>query len=539
MTIRVGNLNGKNLNYLDQDNSALDYALVNSGIIEGLQVSANTVWVGRAILITKRTSVTPNQKFGVHIEIVANETIDTAGTKKVWIALDPQYINDGTLATNSNGVWIGTIQTGSAYPTDSAYYLPLASISSWTITDDRVMISLKPLTTKWVPTDTVFIGDWSWNGVYSQTLPSAVLANIASSSQIANAASTAGKYITSAPLGESISGTTPTPMSIVSGAIAYTDTLGSNIIGTTRLKSGKLYSVPYAITVWSVTFAQNCTSTSGRVHIIDASGNILATQTPTVGSNTVDFAQYAISANTAFGIVCNDIVNFNNVANEQTLAQAQVNCQFVTWGTANGTSGNPQFITSVSFGSLKAMRSNTSSYEYSNFAGFIVWPKNKWDMVSLNGNNGTVVSGFTGLTLNQEFYLSATSGVLSSTVWALYSRIGRAISTTDFLIDKEIEVARSTASGNNYYSGIFTVYSTTITPTHDFVAMLFGIVWTTAWNSAIQFDWSDVFQSSVPSNGSFTPKIRILWRAWTAVRARTYEPNNWASSSTVIICKTF
>lgn len=149
MTIRAGKINGKNLNYIDQDNSALDYALVNSGIIEGMQVTAGQVSIGRAILITKRTSVTPNQKFWMHLEITATETIDTTGTKKVWIAVDPQYINDGTLATNPMWTQLATIQTGASYPADSSYYIPLASITSGTITDARTLISKKALLSKW------------------------------------------------------------------------------------------------------------------------------------------------------------------------------------------------------------------------------------------------------------------------------------------------------------------------------------------------------------------------------------------------------
>lgn len=149
MTIRAGKINGKNLNYIDQDNSALDYALVNSGIIEWFEVTAWQVAIGRAILITKRTSVTPNQKFWMHIEITAPETIDTTGTKKVWIEVDPQYINDGTLATNPMGTQIAKINTGASYPSDSAYYIPLASITSGTITDARVSLSGKPILQKW------------------------------------------------------------------------------------------------------------------------------------------------------------------------------------------------------------------------------------------------------------------------------------------------------------------------------------------------------------------------------------------------------
>lgn len=148
MTIRAWKINGKNLNYYDHDVGALDYALVNSGIIEGMVVSAWQVSTGRAILITKRTSVTPEQKFWVHIEITATETIDTTWTKKVWIALNPTYINDGTLATNPMGTQLATVQTGASYPADSAYYIPLASITGGVITDEREFITTLPLLRK-------------------------------------------------------------------------------------------------------------------------------------------------------------------------------------------------------------------------------------------------------------------------------------------------------------------------------------------------------------------------------------------------------
>lgn len=43
MAVRVGKLNGKNLNYLDHDSSSTDYALLNSGVVEGMQVTTNSV----------------------------------------------------------------------------------------------------------------------------------------------------------------------------------------------------------------------------------------------------------------------------------------------------------------------------------------------------------------------------------------------------------------------------------------------------------------------------------------------------------------
>lgn len=161
MTVRAWKMNGKNLNYLDQDNSALDYALVNSGVIEWMAVTLNSVAIGRAILNTKRTSVTPNQQFGVHIEITAPETIDTSGTKKVWLALNTTYINDGTLATAPMGTQLASVVTGASYPADSSYYIPLASITGWVITDDRTFITSKPILRKWMLTAQNI---WATNG---------------------------------------------------------------------------------------------------------------------------------------------------------------------------------------------------------------------------------------------------------------------------------------------------------------------------------------------------------------------------------------
>ena len=154
MTIRAWKLNWKNLNYIDQDNSSIDYALLNSGIIEWFAVTYWQVAIGRAILITKRTSVTPNHKFGVHIEVTANEIIDTTWTKKVWIELDPQYVNDGTLATNPTWTQLAKINTGASYPADSAYYIPLASITGGVITDARELITIKGILRKGLTANT-------------------------------------------------------------------------------------------------------------------------------------------------------------------------------------------------------------------------------------------------------------------------------------------------------------------------------------------------------------------------------------------------
>lgn len=116
MTIRIGKLNGKNLNYLDHDASSLDYALINQGIIEGMQVTNGFVGIGRAIIGVKRTNTAPHQNFMVHTEITTREPVSTSGTKKIWLEVNKQYINDGTLAKNPNGEGIARIVTGADFP---------------------------------------------------------------------------------------------------------------------------------------------------------------------------------------------------------------------------------------------------------------------------------------------------------------------------------------------------------------------------------------------------------------------------------------
>lgn len=93
----------------------------------------------------------------MHLEVTSTHTIDTSGTKKVWIAIDPQYIEDGTLATNGLGIGIANIQTGASYPSDEAYYIPLASITAGVITDERPMLSMKSLKRKGLEANKILI----------------------------------------------------------------------------------------------------------------------------------------------------------------------------------------------------------------------------------------------------------------------------------------------------------------------------------------------------------------------------------------------
>lgn len=101
----------------------------------GLAVTTNTVAIGKCLIHCTRTSTTPNEDLWVVFENTAAVTIDTSGTKKVWIAITQANINDGSLNVDPTGASIGAIATGAAYPAGN--YIPLASITGGVITDAR------------------------------------------------------------------------------------------------------------------------------------------------------------------------------------------------------------------------------------------------------------------------------------------------------------------------------------------------------------------------------------------------------------------
>lgn len=73
----------------------------------------------------------------VHFENTENYTINTSGTKKVYVVIDQAKLDDGS-ANVVDGSGIASIGTDTSYP--SGNYVPLASISGGTITDARVFV---------------------------------------------------------------------------------------------------------------------------------------------------------------------------------------------------------------------------------------------------------------------------------------------------------------------------------------------------------------------------------------------------------------
>lgn len=142
MAQRVGILNGTNL-MQDKDVGTLIDALTNSTsfvVGSGLAVTTNSVAVGKCLIKCTRTSTTPNETVWVVFENTSAVTISTAGTSKVWIAIDQTRINDGTLNTDPTGAGIGVITVGANYPASN--YIPLAVITGGSIADARPSTTL-------------------------------------------------------------------------------------------------------------------------------------------------------------------------------------------------------------------------------------------------------------------------------------------------------------------------------------------------------------------------------------------------------------
>lgn len=125
-------LNGTNINQDYMVSMGTDAMLSAPGaVLSGLIVTANTVAIGKAIIYCTRTS---GEVVMLSYSNTASVTIDTTGTKKVYILADQAKIDNGyTNATDGTG--IAVITTGPSYP--SGNYIPLASVVSGVITNER------------------------------------------------------------------------------------------------------------------------------------------------------------------------------------------------------------------------------------------------------------------------------------------------------------------------------------------------------------------------------------------------------------------
>ncbi len=191
-----------------------------------LAVTTNSVAAGEGFILCTRTN---GQKIMVDYNNTSAVTIDTTGTKKVWIGISQSVVDDGS-GNALDGTGIATIQTGASYP--SANYIPLATIVSGAITDDRQLITGKPITRSGFPINkTVYVNPATGNEVVKDsTLGSSIgdteliLSRDPTTgnekwtpfSNLKNHLGSAGKYVQTVPLGEAISAGVPTAMAVVS-----------------------------------------------------------------------------------------------------------------------------------------------------------------------------------------------------------------------------------------------------------------------------------------------------------------------------------
>lgn len=131
--LRASILDGNNKNY-DRDYSKLLEAISNPGVISWLDIVAWKLQIWKAFVQVKRANT---DSFYCFVENTAEVTIDVTWTKKVWLEVKQANIDDWTL----NAVdWSGIVEvkTWASYPTLN--FLKIASITAWTITDEREMM---------------------------------------------------------------------------------------------------------------------------------------------------------------------------------------------------------------------------------------------------------------------------------------------------------------------------------------------------------------------------------------------------------------
>lgn len=136
MSLRTALINGKNKNY-DKDVSKILEALAgaNWGIITGFIPAPGTIGAGNAFVPVTRAG----EIFLVYVEDLASNTVDTTGTKKIWLEVKQANINDGSINA-VNGLGIAQFNSGTNWP--ATPHAKIASVTSGTVTDAREFIGV-------------------------------------------------------------------------------------------------------------------------------------------------------------------------------------------------------------------------------------------------------------------------------------------------------------------------------------------------------------------------------------------------------------
>lgn len=158
---RIWILNWENL-VNDHDFSWLIDWIFTDWVLEWLEVSEWKVSKWRAFIKINRAST---KDFYLTFENTTDLEIDTSWTKKIYIEIDQNKINDGSL-NPTDWVWIWEIKVWLAYPTSN--FLALAWVNNSEITDERKFVTTKDylnLTKFWnefnTPNNVIKL-DWEW-----------------------------------------------------------------------------------------------------------------------------------------------------------------------------------------------------------------------------------------------------------------------------------------------------------------------------------------------------------------------------------------
>lgn len=151
-----------------------------------------------------------------------------------------------------------------------------------------------------------------------------------------------------------------------------------------------------------------------------------------------DFTE-TVTKDTQYYIVVNDSAYFNSQNNELDLISYKTNCPYCTSGYLNwNTSVPPQAIKSIYFWTkkwIKAIANNTA--EYAALAGFISWPKSIWDYITLDANDGSVITWFDWLMSNNKYYISDVWWLISTSPWTITRIVWLAMTSSSLYLSSQ------------------------------------------------------------------------------------------------------
>ena len=119
---------------LDADLSKYIETVSDQWVIEGLEVSSNSVAPGKAWVKATRSNGETIMTLVQNTEALA---VDTSGTKKIWLEIKQEAIDNGLL-NNEDWTWIAEIKTWPSVPSQN--FLLLASVAENVVKDERNLI---------------------------------------------------------------------------------------------------------------------------------------------------------------------------------------------------------------------------------------------------------------------------------------------------------------------------------------------------------------------------------------------------------------